>query len=199
MNIILLFKGRQWAWEHRKWDSEEQFDKAQKRWGMWGLIIFIIPVSAIVVNGAIAYYLIKATAPKTVIENSHKKTDVSHGIDVQQKFDNKLAETSNTESLPPITAIVNVIGTDGEHLLKASVGLILKDSYATDIKPSYDKNQPKLKRFLIEYLSKITLQDLQSKDIKNRVENDYLEHVKRIMPEYGKSFKNAQVTEFIIQ
>ena len=42
MNFVLLFKGRQWAWEHKRWDSEEQFDRVQKNWGIWGFIVAIL-------------------------------------------------------------------------------------------------------------------------------------------------------------
>jgi len=38
-NFVLLFKGRAWAWENKKWDTAADFDRVQKRWGMWGWII----------------------------------------------------------------------------------------------------------------------------------------------------------------
>jgi hypothetical protein len=44
MNVVLLFKGRQWAWENKKWDDEKQFDRAQRAWGRWGLFIVLLPV-----------------------------------------------------------------------------------------------------------------------------------------------------------
>lgn len=39
MAIVLGFKGREWAWNAKKWESVEQFNAVQKKWSMWGLII----------------------------------------------------------------------------------------------------------------------------------------------------------------
>ena len=41
MNIILGFKGREWAWQNRSWDSLEHFQRVQKQWSRWavGLIM----------------------------------------------------------------------------------------------------------------------------------------------------------------
>ena len=49
MNIVLLIKGRQWAWENKRWDSEEQFGRVQHLWGMWGLILSLIPIILLIV------------------------------------------------------------------------------------------------------------------------------------------------------
>lgn len=42
MGIILGLKGSEWAWQHRKFESVDQFKAVQKAWAKWGLIIFII-------------------------------------------------------------------------------------------------------------------------------------------------------------
>ena len=41
MWIALGLKGREWAWCNRHWESVEEFKKAQKGWGIAGLIIAI--------------------------------------------------------------------------------------------------------------------------------------------------------------
>lgn len=41
MNVVLLLKGKQWAWENRRWDDATQFEKAEKLWAKWGLIVFL--------------------------------------------------------------------------------------------------------------------------------------------------------------
>ncbi len=38
-NFVLLFKGREWAWEGKRWDSEEHFARVQYAWGLWGAIL----------------------------------------------------------------------------------------------------------------------------------------------------------------
>lgn len=33
-------KGNEWAWQSKDWDSLEQFNSVQKKWVVWGLILF---------------------------------------------------------------------------------------------------------------------------------------------------------------
>jgi hypothetical protein len=42
MIIIFGIKGRQIAWESRKWESKKEFIANQKAWDIWGIIIFVI-------------------------------------------------------------------------------------------------------------------------------------------------------------
>lgn len=37
MAFVLGFKGNEWAWQNRKWDSIEQFRETQKVWTKWGI------------------------------------------------------------------------------------------------------------------------------------------------------------------
>jgi hypothetical protein len=41
MPWVLAFKGNQWAWQSRHWDSVEHFKRVQHTWAMWGLGITI--------------------------------------------------------------------------------------------------------------------------------------------------------------
>lgn len=42
MIFVLGFKGREWAWQNKEWDSVEQFNEAQKKWSFWGVIVFAV-------------------------------------------------------------------------------------------------------------------------------------------------------------
>ncbi len=44
MAIILGFKGREWAWKNKQWDSVEHFNRVQKKWSYWGVMIVVISV-----------------------------------------------------------------------------------------------------------------------------------------------------------
>jgi hypothetical protein len=37
MQFVLLFKGNEFAWQNRKWDSIEQFKEVQRKWMLWGI------------------------------------------------------------------------------------------------------------------------------------------------------------------
>ena len=41
MAIILGFKGREWAWKNKKWDSVEHFNRVQRKWSNWGVGLFV--------------------------------------------------------------------------------------------------------------------------------------------------------------
>ena len=61
MAIILGFKGQQWAWENKKWESLDHFLKVQKKWSFWGVLIFII----IPVIGILAAIIVPLFAQQT--------------------------------------------------------------------------------------------------------------------------------------
>ncbi len=42
MVIILAIKGREWAWQNHKWDSVEHFQRVQRQWAIWGIVIFCV-------------------------------------------------------------------------------------------------------------------------------------------------------------
>lgn len=39
LGLAVLFKGREWSWQNRQWDSVEQFNRAQRNWTIAGLIL----------------------------------------------------------------------------------------------------------------------------------------------------------------
>jgi hypothetical protein len=42
MQFVLLFKGREWAWKNKKWESVERFNRVQRHWSIAGLLLTII-------------------------------------------------------------------------------------------------------------------------------------------------------------
>ena len=51
--FYLGFKGRELAWRNKRWDSLEHFNRVQRRWSKWGLIL-IVGVMGIGILAAIA-------------------------------------------------------------------------------------------------------------------------------------------------
>lgn len=41
MAIYLGIKGREMAWRNKRWDSIEHFNRVQRSWSKWGLILFV--------------------------------------------------------------------------------------------------------------------------------------------------------------
>ena len=51
--IYLGVKGRELAWRNKRWDSLEHFNKVQRRWSFWGLIL-VVGIMSIGILAAIA-------------------------------------------------------------------------------------------------------------------------------------------------
>jgi hypothetical protein len=41
MMIVLGFKGREWAWKNKRWDSVEHFNRVQRLWSIWALVLVL--------------------------------------------------------------------------------------------------------------------------------------------------------------
>ncbi|TAK93162.1 MAG: hypothetical protein EPO09_13530 [Aquabacterium sp.] len=44
MPLILGFKGREWAWRNRQWDSVEHFNRVQRQWTVAGVIFYVVAI-----------------------------------------------------------------------------------------------------------------------------------------------------------
>lgn len=42
VHIVAGFKGNEWAWQNRRWESIQQFKDVQKAWTIWGVVMFFI-------------------------------------------------------------------------------------------------------------------------------------------------------------
>lgn len=49
-NIMLGYKGNEWAWQYKPWGSIEHFQYVQKNWKIFGLIPFSIIVTLIILG-----------------------------------------------------------------------------------------------------------------------------------------------------
>ena len=54
--IMLGIKGRAWAWQNKKWESVEHFQRVQRLWAIWGVIIAV----GLLVLGLLAAIIIPA-------------------------------------------------------------------------------------------------------------------------------------------
>ena len=42
--VLLGFRGNEWAWQSRQWESTQQFKLIQRMWMNWGTIIVVVVV-----------------------------------------------------------------------------------------------------------------------------------------------------------
>ncbi len=56
--VLLGIKGRQWAWQNKRWESVEHFQQVQKKWSYWAVIILVLlPLIGIIAAIAIPMFL----------------------------------------------------------------------------------------------------------------------------------------------
>ncbi|MBI5925880.1 MAG: SHOCT domain-containing protein [Aquabacterium sp.] len=52
MPFVLGFKGREWAWRNRQWDSVEHFNRVQRQWTVAGAVFYVVAISIVIVGKA---------------------------------------------------------------------------------------------------------------------------------------------------
>ena len=68
VNIVMWFvlgaKGTEWAWRNKRWDSVEHFNRVQRSWSKWALIVFfgafVIGIVAAIALPAYQQYVVRA-------------------------------------------------------------------------------------------------------------------------------------------
>jgi len=66
MSIVLGAEGSKWAWQSRRWDSVEHFNRTQRTWRNWGIglvVLFIIPVFILGAYFVYDNFLLQPTVP----------------------------------------------------------------------------------------------------------------------------------------
>jgi hypothetical protein len=64
MAIVLGAKGREWAWQNKRWESVEHFNAVQRRWSFWGVVLTLGLVGLGIVAAILLPALVDATRPR---------------------------------------------------------------------------------------------------------------------------------------
>jgi hypothetical protein len=78
MMFVLGFKGNEWAWKAKKWDSVEHFKTVQAKWTKWGIIIYIASTIIFVLIMVLSVFM------AMIAINNAQTTGVVPGNDIQQ-------------------------------------------------------------------------------------------------------------------
>jgi hypothetical protein len=112
MSIILGFKGREWAWKNKQWDSVEHFNRVQKKWSFWGVIV---------VGSSIAIGII-AGAGVAIYSSQHRTQEVAATKNSEDTF--QAQQTTITPQIDASNAITGLWTGDleghGEMKIKPS-------------------------------------------------------------------------------
>ena len=89
MGFVLLFKGREWAWEKGKWQNVEHFNKVQRYWSIAGFIIvggsFILGLAASIMIPYFSTYQKKAMRTEAKL----------HLVRLNTSMQSQMVETGN--------------------------------------------------------------------------------------------------------
>ena len=97
MAIVLGFKGREWAWKNKEWESIEHFNRVQKKWSYWGVVIFVtLLILGVVAGVGYGFYEDYSKRSKTEIE-----TDESFGLNENTHKEENQKNNSSPIALAP--------------------------------------------------------------------------------------------------
>ena len=59
MPFVLGAKGSRWAWRNGRWDSVEHFKRVQRRWAIWGVVIWLGAIALCAGTFGGTFYLLR--------------------------------------------------------------------------------------------------------------------------------------------
>lgn len=102
--IYLGIKGRELAWKNKQWDSLEHFNRVQKRWSIWSLIIIVgfcgLGILAAITIPAYQTYTAKAQMAQVAQFGQGATLAVTSYYDEHKKIPNSLADAGFTTPAP---------------------------------------------------------------------------------------------------
>lgn len=174
--------------------AEKSTVKPQGNGGNRFLVIGII-IAGILINIVVAFLIIKVTRPVSEEQKMAKRQADS----LEQA--NEIATTMGaTTSENPVEAVVNIAGTSGERFLKAAIIFEYDDKEYPVLGEELIRRAPKFKDLLINHLSRLTLEEVNELDAKDKIRKDLLRLVNATLPkkEVGE-VREVLFTTYIVQ
>lgn len=139
--IILGVKGREWAWQNKRWDDIEHFNRVQRRWSIWGACLVLIPILGIIAAVSIpAYYGYKSRSSAI---HSHMYVErmakhVGAYIMNQGRLPATIAEAGYPEGLP--VGVRSVVVNQQTAQLEITMDVPPFEGQTYYMAPSWDKD-----------------------------------------------------------
>lgn len=110
MALYLGFDGRKLAWQNKRWDSVEHFNKVQKKWSVWALVILAIPVFFIAI--AIILPMFNKEKNSVLLETTAQESTPSQTDVMEQPAE---SESASSDSPSTTDNLVVPEGADPER------------------------------------------------------------------------------------
>jgi hypothetical protein len=65
MWFVLGVKGTEWAWQNKRWDSIEHFQRVQRTWTKWGVIVLLVSCVLAAILMALLFFVITTAMKNT--------------------------------------------------------------------------------------------------------------------------------------
>jgi hypothetical protein len=122
MPFVLGAKGSAWAWRNGRWDSVEHFKRVQRKWAIWGVVIFIGSIGLFAGSFGSAFYLLgHSTAYKLGVAQIEANAEATRvlGPPITTGIPNGSISTNGAEGQASLTFSVKGVKAAGQAFLEA--------------------------------------------------------------------------------
>ena len=120
MAIILGIKGREWAWKNKEWESVEHFNRVQRKWSIWGVVVlsasFVVGLLAAIALPAYQDYSIRSKVGEVLMVGGQAKVAVAEFIFTENAIPTRIEQTGFSPNSPYVKRVA-VNGQTGAILL----------------------------------------------------------------------------------
>ena len=152
-----------------------------------------IIAGVVIINAIVAFVIIQLLKPP-----DNKDVEAKMMAD-SLKQSTTLQTNIGAITDPPIEVVVNIAGTDGMRFLKVIMVFEYDDKKYKNLGEEMMRRNAKFMDLLIEQLSAMTLEEINSADIRTQIRKEFMRTVNNTLPSKIGQINNVYINEFIIQ
>jgi hypothetical protein len=126
--VVLGIKGREWAWQNKRWDSVEHFRRVQRTWSIWGVCLLPVPmllgiVTAIAIP-AYDNYTSKAKLAEAYQFGARATEAVGNYIAANHAIPADVKDAGFAEAFPPVVRQIAIDRASGHVGITIDAGRV---------------------------------------------------------------------------
>ncbi|WP_211232031.1 pilin [Pseudoduganella violaceinigra] len=142
MAIVLGVKGREWAWQNKRWDSIEHFNRVQRLWSIWAACLVLgfggLGIVAAIAIPAYSDYVGRGRTNEAYLYSQRVAANVGDYIKENHALPADLAAADVSNQFPE--AIANIVLNQDTAQLEITMGRGGLQGKAFYLSPSADKD-----------------------------------------------------------
>ena len=99
MAFVLGFKGREWAWRNKHWESLEHFNQVQRKWSIWGI--------ALVACGILLNAVLAVSAYQDYVKRA-KQAELHQSLDEAPPTESPQTEPLHSSGGEEVQSVANI-------------------------------------------------------------------------------------------